>query len=115
MIPNVPLPDGPVLLDGGMRQESLAPVGGDVGALCVRDGADPALPASRDTPGANWGVAPDKESAAALAVGTSTTRPGSGAKKRHERVVAWPLSTTAFISFPPRSIYLAPRRPPWDG
>ena len=33
MIPNVPLPDGPVLLDGGMGQELLARVGGEVGAL----------------------------------------------------------------------------------
>ncbi len=33
MIPQVPLPDGPVLLDGGMGQELLARTGGSVGAL----------------------------------------------------------------------------------
>ena len=41
---------------------------GDVGALCVRDGADPAMPASRDDPAANWGVAANKAAAAALAL-----------------------------------------------
>jgi len=33
MIPQVPLPNGPVLLDGGMGQELLARVGGSVGEL----------------------------------------------------------------------------------
>ena len=41
---------------------------GDVGALCARDGSDPAMPASRDAPGANWGVAASKEEAAELAL-----------------------------------------------
>ena len=41
---------------------------GDVGALCRRDGSDPAKPGSRDAPGANWGVAASKQAAAELAL-----------------------------------------------
>jgi len=33
MVPEVPLPDGPVLLDGGMGQELLTRAGGSVGEL----------------------------------------------------------------------------------
>eukprot|EP01043_Picozoa_sp_COSAG02_P043353 COSAG02_NODE_3768_length_6264_cov_5.702676_5_plen_852_part_00 len=41
---------------------------GDVGALCEHDGGDPAMPGSRDAPGANWGVATNKQKAAELAL-----------------------------------------------
>jgi hypothetical protein len=60
---------------------------GDVGVLCVHDGTDPAFHASRDTPGANWGV----KEAALLDChqgGGCRARPAcgprSGARHRHE-------------------------------